>query len=180
MNDTIPPSERPATFRSCRLTKSSRLLRVFCELLIPAAAVMMFLGAVTRYAFTFSPPWLTELTGFFHAIAFLGLAGYALQDDKHVRIDILAARFGEKGRRIADTAGFFLLLLPYCICIAWFSTGFIVSSWEIYEGSREFQGMPGVFLLKTMIWVYAATLVVTGFRTLVLRKISVHTEASCS
>lgn len=159
------------------------IYRTSIEMLIPIMALLMFTGATARYIFAFSPVWLTELISFLHAIIFLSLAGYALRDNKHVRIDIVSASLTPRVRHIIDVAGFFLLLAPYCGCIAWFSYDFISASWNIHEGSREYGGLAGVFLLKTCIWLYTLTLCVDGFRVYVLRQsftTSDHEASSCS
>ena len=61
-----------------------------------------------------------------------------------------------------DLLGVLLLLLPFCIAIIWFSWPYVARSWAILERSRETSGLPLVFLLKTLIPVFAALLALQG------------------
>ena len=49
----------------------------------------------------------------FAAVVVLG-AAWALRDDGHVRVDVLAQRFSPRTRAWVDLAGSLLLLLPFC------------------------------------------------------------------
>ena len=145
------------------------LWRKTLEALIPLFALLVFAGAFCRYFFAYNPAWMGELAQFMHAIVFLSLAGFAIRDDKHVRIDIFYERFSLKTRRAVLVLGYVFLLLPYCLTIAYFSCDFISASWRIKEGSSEYQGMPGIFILKTFIWGYAACLLIDGARVMLFR-----------
>lgn len=144
--------------------------RAALEALIPLFALLVFAGAFCRYFFAYNPAWMSELAQFMHAVVFLSLAGYALRDDKHVRIDILYERFSLKTRRVILGLGYVFLLAPYCLAIAYFSCDFIAASWRIKEGSGEYQGMPGLFVMKTFIWVYAGCLLIDGARVMLFGK----------
>jgi TRAP-type mannitol/chloroaromatic compound transport system permease small subunit len=47
-----------------------------------------------------------------------------------------------------------------CFVISYFSYDFISSSWAIKEASAEYNGMPGVFILKSFLWVFCVTLLI--------------------
>jgi TRAP-type mannitol/chloroaromatic compound transport system permease small subunit len=42
--------------------------------------------------------------------------------------------------------------------ITWISWSYIATSWSVFEGSREAGGLPGVFILKSLILVMTALL----------------------
>jgi len=102
--------------------------------------------------------WAGELIQFMHAVVFLSVAGYALKDDEHVRVDLLYERFSVRKKAIVNLFGCIFLLLPVCVALFYFSYDLISSSWAIFERSRESDGLPGVFILKSFIWVFAAFL----------------------
>ena len=57
---------------------------------------------------------------------------------------------------------FLLLLLPFATALFWFSLPYVSRSWAILERSRETSGLPLVFLLKTLIPVFAVLLALQG------------------
>ena len=56
----------------------------------------------------------------------------------------------------------FLLLLPVVALIFSVSFGYVVDSWSRLEESREAGGMPGLFLLKTVILGFCVLLGLQG------------------
>lgn len=57
---------------------------------------------------------------FFAAVVLL-MAAHTLRRDEHVRIDVFARRFGERGMAGLDLAGLLLVLLPVCAAMVWIS-----------------------------------------------------------
>jgi TRAP-type mannitol/chloroaromatic compound transport system permease small subunit len=124
--------------------------------------LMMTFNVMQRYAFNTGTPWQQELVRFFHATLFLAGAGYALKHEAHVRVDILYQRFGARGRAWVNLLGTIFLLWPVSFGLIYFSWEYVLGSWAIYEGSSEYKGMPGVFLLKSCIWVCGGVLIMQG------------------
>lgn len=131
-----------------------------------AMVLLMFFNVVSRYVFNLNLVWQQELVGFMHAILFLVAAGYTLLDDKHVRVDVIYQSLSEHKKAIVNLVGTIIFLLPVCIAITYFSNDFIISSWKIYESSSEYNGMKGVFLLKSCIWIFTLTLALQGVSTI--------------
>ncbi len=61
-----------------------------------------------------------------------------------------------------DLFGVLFLLLPFVATIAFVSWPYVVISWVRLEESYEAGGMPGLFLLKTMILVFCALVGLQG------------------
>ena len=61
-----------------------------------------------------------------------------------------------------DLLGALFLLLPFALAIIWFSLPYVERSWAILERSRETSGLPLVFLLKTLIPLFALLLALQG------------------
>lgn len=120
--------------------------------------LLMFLNVVQRYLFHTGAIWQQELVGYFHAILFMAAAGYTLKHDKHVRVDVLYHRFSDQAKAIVNLLGTFVFMIPVCVCIIVLSNEFIIASWDLKEASSEYNGMPGVFILKSFIWVFAGSL----------------------
>lgn len=120
--------------------------------------VIMFFSVVQRYFFDYSAVWQQELINYSHAICFMTVSGYALMKDAHVRVDILYTRFSHHTKAYIEIVGTLMLLIPFALAILLLSVDFIASSWKIGEISREANGLPYVYILKTFIAVFATTL----------------------
>lgn len=133
---------------------------------IAAALIMLWaqLGVViARYVFGLSFSWLSELVTYGFAAMFLTAAAGALRDDAHVRVDILRGRFPPRMRATIELAGTYLFLIPICLLIFWSAVSpSFVRSWASFEASRESDGLPILFLFRTLIPLFATLLLVQG------------------
>lgn len=121
--------------------------------------IVTFIVLVLRYVFDIGWIALQESVTYMHALVFLVGASWSMQQEAHVRVDIFYSRFSRKTRAWIDLLGSLLLLLPVMIFLAWISWEYVIDSWNVLEGSREAGGLPGVFLLKSLILVLAVMLV---------------------
>lgn len=117
---------------------------------------------VLRYAFGLSYTWLSDIVTYAFAAMFMLGSAAALRDGAHVRVDILRPRFGEAGRNWIELAGAYLLLFPICVRIITTSEAGLARSWMLLEGSRESDGLPILFLFKTLVPVFAVLLMAQG------------------
>jgi len=117
-----------------------------------------FLVVVLRYVFDSGSIAMQESITYIHATVFLVGMAYTLQLDGHVRVDIFYTHFSAKGKAWVDLFGACCFLLPFMLFISWISWEYIAASWSVHEGSREAGGLPGVFLLKSMILVMTTLL----------------------
>jgi TRAP-type mannitol/chloroaromatic compound transport system permease small subunit len=125
--------------------------------------VLLAFGLVlARYAFGTGSIAGQEAVLWLHSLVFLLGAAYALRHGQHVRVDLLYQRFSARGRAMADLFGTFMFLLPFCVFMLWISLDYVAASWSQHEASREPGGLPGVFLLKTLIPIAAALLALQG------------------
>ncbi len=121
--------------------------------------IVTFIVVVLRYVFDIGWIALQESITYMHAMVFLVGASWAMQQEAHVRVDIFYSRFSSKTKAWIDLFGSLLLLLPVMAFVAWISWEYVSESWNVLEGSREAGGLPGVFLLKSLILVLAIMLV---------------------
>jgi TRAP-type mannitol/chloroaromatic compound transport system permease small subunit len=63
---------------------------------------------------------------------------------------------------MVDLAGSLLLLLPFMALILWYALPYVARSWSILERSRETSGLPFVYLLKTLIPLFAVLMALQG------------------
>jgi TRAP-type mannitol/chloroaromatic compound transport system permease small subunit len=65
-------------------------------------------------------------------------------------------------RALIDLLGALFFLLPFAAALAALSLPYVERSWSILERSREASGLPFVYLLKTLIPVFAVLIGLQG------------------
>lgn len=126
--------------------------------LVIATAVIV----IQRYVFGVSATKLQESVIYLHAILFLLSSAAALLTGGHVRVDIIYSKLTERGKAWTDLLGTYLALIPMSWLILETSQSYVGGAWRILERSRESDGLPLVFLLKTAIPVFAVMMILQG------------------
>lgn len=156
------PLHRPAARLSASLDEALE----WALRLAMSAAVLLFLlqliVVIASYALALSWTWLSESVIYAFAAMFMLGTATALRDDAHVRVDILRPRFGEAGRNWIELAGTYLFLFPICIRLLMTGEQGLARSWSLFEGSRESDGLPILFLFKTLVPIFAVLLILAG------------------
>jgi TRAP-type mannitol/chloroaromatic compound transport system permease small subunit len=132
-----------------------------------AMVVGTFLIVLLRYLFAVGFIWMQESVTWMHATIFMLGAAWALRSGDHVRVDVFYKKMSPRRQGWVDLLGTLLLLLPMCGYIFFESLPYVQQSWEIRERSREASGLPGLFLLKTLIPLTALLLALQGVSDLV-------------
>ena len=130
-----------------------------------AAIIMVlvqFTVVVMRYIFGIGSIMMQESVIYLHGILFMVGAGYTLLHDGHVRVDIFYREASPRNKAIIDLFGSVVLLLPVCVLFITSSFQYVLNTWHVFEGSRETSGIPGVFLLKSVIWIFAVLIALQG------------------
>lgn len=128
----------------------------FAMVLITAVVVIM------RYGFDIGAVRMQESVTYMHALVFMLGIPYALKHGAHVRVDLLYARAQPRTRQIIDLCGHVLLLAPVALYVLISSLDYVAAAWRVREASAEVGGIPGVFLLKTLIPLMASLLLLQG------------------
>lgn len=124
--------------------------------------IVQFIVVVMRYVFGIGSIFMQESIVYMHATVFLVAAGYTLLHEGHVRIDIFYNKADPRTKAFFDLAGVLGFLLPVCVLIFTLAWPYVAKAWRILEVSQEGSGIPGVFLLKTVILIYACLLFIQG------------------
>ncbi len=124
--------------------------------------LITFLVVLLRYLFDTGWIAMQESVTYLHAAVFMLGAAYTLKHGGHVRVDIFYQGFGPRGKAWINLLGTLFLLFPLALFILFVSWDYVAESWKVLEGSREAGGLPGVFLLKTLILVLPLTLLLQG------------------
>ena len=140
----------------------SELTSRFVSWLALVMVVITVAVVILRYGFSIGSVGMQESITYLHAAVFLIGAAYTLKRDAHVRVDIFYRSFSARGKAWVNALGSLVFLLPLCGFILFISWDFVAASWRIREASGNADGLPLVFLLKTMIPVMAITLAAQG------------------
>ena len=130
--------------------------------LILVVVLLQFALVVARYLFGLGSIWLSETVIYAHAAVFMLAAAWTLRAEGHVRVDIFYAEASKRTKALIDLAGAILLLLPFMLVLLWLSVPYAARSWAILERSQEASGLPLVFVLKTLIPVFAVLMALQG------------------
>jgi len=130
--------------------------------LILIVVTLEFALVVARYLFSLGSIWASETVIYAHAALFLLAAAWTLQTNGHVRVDIFYAEAKPRTKALVDLLGTLVFLLPFAVALLWLSTPYAARSWAIFERSQEASGLPLVFLLKTLIPVFALLMGLQG------------------
>jgi len=125
------------------------------------------LVVILRYGFSIGFIWMQESVRFMYAGVFLLCAGYTLQKDKHVRVDVLYLKMSDTKKALVDLLGSLFLLIPVCWVIFYYSWSYVINSWVQMEGSIEERGLHLVYIMKTFIWFFSILVTIQSLVTIV-------------
>ena len=120
-----------------------------------------------RYLLNSGSIAMQESVIYMHGTVFLLGIAYALKRQAHVRVDILYQKFSLRTQALVDLLGTIFFLIPFAVFVTWVSIEYVSFSWSLRESSPEPGGLPGVFLLKTLIPVMSVTLLLQGLSELI-------------
>ena len=138
--------------------KFINIIGKYISYLIPLMTLLMIIVIVSRYFLGIGQTGLQELVMYFHALVFLGCAGYAFNKDEHVRVDIFYRDASDKYKNVINLIFGVIFLLPVALIIVFYSIELISMSWKIRETSTEAGGLGYVFIQKTFIFLFPITL----------------------
>jgi len=127
-----------------------------------AMMVITCLIVVSRYIFNLGSIALQETVMYMHGMVFMLGIGYTLKHQGHVRVDIFYDKFSPRNKAFVDLFGTLIFLLPIGIFILFTSYNYVSFSWSLAESSAQPGGLPGVYLLKTLIPMMAFLLILQG------------------
>ena len=127
-----------------------------------AMVIVQVVVVIMRYVLGLGSLWLQETVTYAHATLFMLAAAWTLQRGGHVRVDIFYADATPRRKALIDLLGALVLLFPFAVMLVVLSVPYVERSWLIFERSRETSGLPLVFLLKTLIPLFALLLGLQG------------------
>ena len=156
-----------------------RLGNVLSVLTIALVCVVIVV-VIGRYFFDIGSIALQELTTYLHATIFMLGISYTLKDDGHVRVDIFYRNFSKRRQALINVIGGLVFILPISIFIGCSSWDYVLASWSIMETSTENNGLPFVYLLKTVILIMPFLLAIQGLITMAKNLLALYGSSSTS
>ena len=150
----------------------SRVIGAWLYWLVAAVVLLKFTTVAMRYLFSSTNLKLQDGVIYAHATLFMLMVGYAWLKDDHVRVDMFYARMSDRARAVVDLMAVLFGVLPLCIILGWFSWPYVSAAWRIREGALFFGGLPGTYLLKSVLLGFVALLFLQGL-AIALRCIAV-------
>ena len=99
------------------------------------------LSAIVLKVFDIGSNAFIEIRWYLFSAIFLFGAGYTLQKNAHVRIDVIAGRFSRRTQAIIDIFGTLVFLFPLAILVIWMSWGVFADSFASGEMSSSAGGL---------------------------------------
>ncbi len=130
-------------------------------LIILIMATVASIIALSIFGLSFTK--LNELPVYLHASVIMLGSAVTLLAGEHVRVDIFYSRFSKLKKARVEILSFYALITPVCILLIWVSQNFVAGSWRTFEGSGDADGIRGVFLLKSLLPVFAITVLLQAF-----------------
>ncbi len=127
-----------------------------------AMVLTTFFVALMRYGFNWGQVWVQELYVWMHGVVFMIGAGYTLLHNGHVRVDVFYRPAGQRFKAWVDLFGTLLLLLPIVVMVFVYAWPYVAESWARGEASRETGGLPGLYLLKSVILAFCVLVGLQG------------------
>lgn len=131
-----------------------------------ACVLVCFSVVVQRYFFDTSTLWMQDLYVWLSGAMFTGVAGFTLLRNQHVRVDIYYAPATIRRKAIADLIGVVVFLVPFMIVVLIYTWPYVSRSWRLWEASANVGGMPGYFVLKSFVIVFAVLVGLQGLAML--------------
>ena len=135
----------------------------FCSWFVALMTLITCVVVVMRYGLDLGSVLLQDVVLYLHGALFLLGSSFALKRNAHVRVDIFYREFSEKKKAFVDLVGHCLFLQPVCWVIFLFSWGFVEFSWRIMEVSAEPDGLPFVYLQKSLLIVLCLFMALQSF-----------------
>lgn len=127
-------------------------------------AVLVSAGnAISRKLFDLSSNAWLELQWYLFGAAFMGAAAYTLQQNEHIRIDVLYASRSRRTQHWIDLLGHIFFLLPFTVLMAWLLYPYTIQAYVTGQVSSNAGGL--------IIWPARAILLV-GFIMLTLQALA--------
>lgn len=158
------------------LDSFSEITGKLCSWFVMIMVLVTCLVVVMRYGLNMGSVFLQDIVLYLHGGLFLLGSAFALKRGSHVRVDIFYRNLSEKRKALIDLLGNLIFLQPVCWSILIFSWGYVEFSWRILEVSPEPDGLPFVYLQKSLLIVLAIFLALQSLSEIIKSAITLKND----
>lgn len=119
----------------------------------PLLVAVLILNVASRYGLGRGFIELEELQWHLYAAGFLLALAWTGAVDGHVRVDLLRSRLSRRTRAWIELLGSLLLLLPFTLVVGEAALDFAWQSWLLGERSEMPSGLPGRWIIKSVLFL---------------------------
>jgi len=135
--------------------------KIFAWLIVPLVGAL-FYEVFARYLFRRPTEWAYDITYMFYGVLFVMAAAWALSTNRHVRIDVLQAKFSPRRRALIDALLYIVLFFPAITVLLVKGIEYAQFSWAMKEVSSAGAWRPPLYPLKTFFPIAMALLLLQG------------------
>ncbi len=125
--------------------------------------ILIVINVALRYILGTNFIAMEEAQWHLFAVGFMLGIGFTLQQDGHVRVDVLAEHYPRRRRAWIEFLGLLLIVMPLCVIILWQAWPFVTRAYELNEISAAPGGLPYRWAIKAVILVAFAYLFLAAF-----------------
>jgi TRAP-type mannitol/chloroaromatic compound transport system permease small subunit len=125
---------------------------------IIALVVIQIIIVILRYIFSYGISWGLDLLVYLFLIGSLLPLPLVVWENHNVRVDIFYQGYRPKKKTALDRFGLAFLLFPSTGYAAYTTWQPMINSWRLLESSPTLDGLPGYFLLKTILFLSFASI----------------------
>lgn len=128
--------------------------------------LLIVVNVALRYVFGTNFVAMEEAQWHLYAIGFMLGIGFTLQQDGHVRVDVLAEHLPRRRRAWIELFGLTLIVLPLCLILMVQAWPFVTRAYQLGEVSAAPGGLPHRWAIKAVILLAVAYLGLAAFSRL--------------
>ncbi len=136
----------------------SEITGKICSWFVAIMVLVTCVVVLMRYGLDMGSVFLQDVVLYLHGGLFLLGSAFALKRGSHVRVDVFYRSFSNLKKAWVDLLGNIIFLQPVCWIILFYSWGYVEFSWRIMEVSPEPDGLPFVYLQKSLLVALAVLL----------------------
>ena len=125
---------------------------------IIALVVIQITIVILRYIFSYGISWGLDLLVYLFLVGSLLPLPLVILENHNVRVDVFYQSYRSEKKTVLDRFGLAFLLFPSTGYAAYTSWRPMLNSWRLLESSPTLDGLPGYFLLKTILFLSFASL----------------------
>ena len=133
---------------------------------------LISVNVLLRYAFSVGSVWSQELEWHLLAVMILFGMSYSLLRGENVRVDLFYAKYSPEKKFLVDVISALLTIVVSLILIK-LSLAYVMQSYSIGEGSPDPGGIPGRWVIKSLIplgFFFVALQAFSGLIRIILKR----------